>query len=228
MALNKSTGNMYEWVNATWNPINGTCEHDCEYCYVKRGRFGGWKHDVKIMNALKDKLDSKVRTIFVCTQTDLWGEWVDEKLINMVLKRCKDNPLNTYLFQSKNPGRFIDFIDQMPQNTILCTTIETNRDTDDVSEAPNPIERFNEMFKLKDKGFKISVTVEPIMDLDVDEMVMNMTKLQPDWISIGADSKNCGLKEPSKEKVLALIEGLQKGGVKIEQKKNLNRLLGIY
>jgi len=32
----KSKGNMYDWVDYTWNPIKGKCEHDCSYCYMKK------------------------------------------------------------------------------------------------------------------------------------------------------------------------------------------------
>jgi len=35
MALNKSKGNMYDFVTHTWNTIKGECPHDCGYCYMK-------------------------------------------------------------------------------------------------------------------------------------------------------------------------------------------------
>ena len=36
MPLNKSTGNMYEFITLTWNTIKGECPHGCSYCYMKR------------------------------------------------------------------------------------------------------------------------------------------------------------------------------------------------
>jgi len=36
MGLNKSSGNMYEFITHTWNTVKGACEHDCSYCYMKR------------------------------------------------------------------------------------------------------------------------------------------------------------------------------------------------
>ena len=36
MSLNKSTGNMYEFITHTWNTIKGECPHGCSYCYMKR------------------------------------------------------------------------------------------------------------------------------------------------------------------------------------------------
>jgi DNA repair photolyase len=41
-AFLKSRGDMYQWIDFTWNPVQGPCEHHCEYCYVQRinHRFG--------------------------------------------------------------------------------------------------------------------------------------------------------------------------------------------
>ena len=30
------TGNMYQFVDETWNPIVGKCFHECAYCYVRK------------------------------------------------------------------------------------------------------------------------------------------------------------------------------------------------
>lgn len=44
-------------------------------------------------------------------------------------------------------------------------------------------------------------------------------------INIGTDSKNSNLVEPSKDKVLVLIDNIKKAGIEIREKHNLNRLL---
>jgi len=225
MVLNISVGNMYGWVTHTWNPANGTCEHDCIYCYVKRGRQQGWKHDIMLKKAIDDNLGSG-KTIFVCTQTDLFGEWVPGEIIERVLKQCAKYPSNTYLFQSKNPHRFGDFSHQMPINTILCTTVETNRNVHGISKAPTPYERCQAMYVNKKMGYKTSITIEPIIDFDLDEL-FNMIKIaMPDFISIGADSKKSGLPEPDSDKVRLLISKLNDCGIKIEKKNNLERIIG--
>ena len=36
MPLNKAKGNMYPFVDYTWNVIKGECPHGCAYCYMKR------------------------------------------------------------------------------------------------------------------------------------------------------------------------------------------------
>ena len=34
--LNFTKGNMYEFIKYTWNPYQGACHHDCQYCYMKQ------------------------------------------------------------------------------------------------------------------------------------------------------------------------------------------------
>ena len=70
-------------------------------------------------------------------------------------------------------------------------------------------------------------TIEPIMDFDLGILVGWMKQIQPQWISIGADSKGHNLPEPSSEKVLDLITAL-KQDFKVILKKNLKRLLGRW
>ncbi len=62
------------------------------------------------------------------------------------------------------------------------------------------------------------------MDFDLDKLVPLISVCRPIQVNIGADSGNNGLPEPSKEKVLKLIEELEKF-TKVKQKKNLNRLV---
>jgi hypothetical protein len=48
--------------------------------------------------------------------------------------------------------------------------------------------------------------------------------IRPDFVNIGADSKNSGLVEPSAEKVQWLVEQITKAGIEIREKRNLGRL----
>ena len=59
---------------------------------------------------------------------------------------------------------------------------------------------------------------------DLDELITLIRISGATKVNIGADSKYKNLPEPSKEKLLALIEELKKFTV-IDQKKNLTRLL---
>jgi hypothetical protein len=172
--------------------------------------------------AISENLGSN-NIIFVGSSTDMFADDVPKELIEEVLKHCKEFDNNTYLFQTKNPKRFKDFIGDFPTKTILGTTIESNRIFDG-TKAPSPEDRWYEMFNLG--GFDNMVSIEPIMDFDLDILVNMLEKLNPKYISIGADSQNSNLKEPTKENIEALIIELRKF-TEVKLKDNLKRLLSI-
>ena len=218
MSLNKSRGNMYSWVSHTWSPVRG-CEFDCKYCYVKSMR--GYSTEPRIVEKELTFSLGENKTIFVCSMADLFGGWVQRAWIELVLQHCKDYPKNTYLFQSKNPRRFLDFIDLFPEQTILGTTIETNRDFTLISKAPRKVSRSVAMREIQ--SFKKEITIEPIMMFDLDEMVNLIEKAKPNFVAIGADSKGHNLPEPTSDEISQLISELKKfTDVKI--KKNLYRI----
>ena len=88
--------------------------------------------------------------------------------------------------------------------------------------APTTYERAQAMRKIT--AFEKQVTIEPVMDFDLADMIGIIKQCNPQQVNIGADSGNNNLPEPSKEKLLALIDELKKFTV-IDQKRNLNRLL---
>jgi len=158
MGLKKQSGNMYSFVTHTWNPIKGRCAHGCDYCYMleiwKRMKDATLRLDEK---ELKTNLGSG-NFIFIGSGTDMWannvpGEWLAE-----VMGVCYQYPDNTYLFQSKNPARFVTANSWFPDNMILGTTIESNRVYH--QSSPMPFKRVVEMEKLANAGFKTMVTIE--------------------------------------------------------------------
>ena len=68
------------------------------------------------------------------------------------------------------------------------------------------------------------VTIEPIIDFDLNIIVDWIKRIKPKWVNIGADSKGHKLPEPSKEKIEALIKELKKF-TEVRIKPNLNRLI---
>lgn len=80
------------------------------------------------------------------------------------------------------------------------------------------------MAALKDARKMISI--EPIMEFDPAAMVKMVSLIEPEFVSIGADSKGHGLKEPSWERVRNLIDRL--GEItEVREKANLRRLQEI-
>jgi len=219
MGLNVSKGNMYSWVTHTWNTVKGQCPHDCHYCYMHRwGQQKPVRFDEKeLMTDLGNG-----NFIFVGSSCDLFARPIPNEWITETLNYCRAFVGNDYLFQSKNPEGFKDFEMYIPKSSRLCTTIETNRHYPEMGDTPHPFVRSEDMYDLSD--WKRYVTIEPIMDFDLEEMVNIVRWCSPEQVNIGADSGNNGLPEPSKEKLVQLIDALKEFTV-IDQKRNLARLL---
>jgi len=220
MGLNKSQGNMYDFVTHTWNTIKGSCYHDCSYCYMKR--WGNQKPVRFDSKELKTDLGSG-NIIFVGSSCDMFASDIPEEWILKTLKHCENFDCK-YLFQTKNPERFMDYIDAavISDKSVLCTTIESNRWYPHIMcNSPRPEQRARWMSEIDciDKY----VTIEPILDFGVNEMVDLIQKCNPVQVNIGADSGGNKLPEPSWHKVQALIQELKKFTV-ISNKKNLSRL----
>ncbi len=206
---------MYGFVTHTWNPIKGECIHDCKYCYMKVWKQRPLRLDEKDLN---DDLGED-NFIFVGSSTDMFADDVSALWIAKFLEHCKKFD-NRYLFQSKNPAGFCAF--SFPDDVIFGTTIETNREYD-FGNAPtlkdrtlalgcNPLSKYDKM-----------VSIEPIMDFDLNELVEMIRHIKPKFVSIGADSKGHNLPEPSWEKVQQLIKEL-KAFTEVKIKDNLMRL----
>lgn len=220
MTLNKSKGQMYPWVTHTWNVIKGKCPHDCSYCYMKRYPQAELHLDEKELTT-----DLGVNNfIFVGSSCDMWADNIPAMWIEDTLSYCEQFD-NRYIFQSKNPERYLEPW-HYPPLTILGTTIETNRDYHvnvpfPLSSAPQPSQRYEAMIKVK---LPKMISIEPVMDCDIVDMMKWVSDIHPNFVSIGADSGSNNLPEPSRDKVKALIEAL-KELTKVKVKDNLRRLL---
>lgn len=220
MSLRESKGNMYSWITHQWNPLSGKCEHDCSYCYVKK--WGEPKPIHLNESFFKDDLGGG-KTIFVVSGADLFADNIPLDWIIRILDYCNRFPDNKYLFQSKNTSKMCGLWKQMPKNSVLCTTLETNRMYSQMGNTPTPYWRVQYLSRISSVKTTY-VTIEPIMDFDFGEFVSYLKQCRPLQVNIGADSGNNNLPEPAKDKILALIEELKKFTT-IDQKRNLSRLL---
>jgi DNA repair photolyase len=208
---------MYDFVTHTWNTVKGKCPHGCSYCYMKN--WGEQKPIRFCDGELKTDLGGD-NYIFVGSSCDMWAEQIPILWIEWTLKHCNKFS-NEYLFQTKNPMRYKDFIDLIPHHSLIGTTIETNRHYHEfMSSIPTNL-RAEDLRRIP--YFKRFVTIEPIMDFDLDEMVYLIKRTVPIQVNIGADSGNNNLPEPSADKIKKLIEELSKFTI-IAKKRNLGRL----
>jgi len=227
VSLKKSSGNMYGWVTHTISFLHGRCSHECKYCYVQamarkfpnmRSAYSG---PIRLnQEAFKIHL-GKGRTIFVEHLNDLFAANVPAEFITRVLKHCGKFPGNTYVFQSKNPWRFLDFTMQFPKQSTLGTTVESNIFYPEISNANPPTYRLAAITTLV--SFQRFVTIEPV--LEFNEMFIKYLRVaRPDFVNIGADSKGYNLPSPSRAKILQLISELRAAGIEVREKTNLSRL----
>jgi len=218
MGLNKQSGNMYPFVTHTWNPIRGRCPHQCCYCYMKRFKVGNLRLEEK---ELQTNLGNS-NFVFVGSSTDMWAADVPSEWIQKVLEHISKYN-NTYLFQTKNPIRFLKFLSYFKENYILGTTLETNRDYN-ITKAPEPIERWMAFMQLNKYSIRRMISIEPIMDFNLRDFLCMLRDIRPEFVSVGADSKRNNLIEPPPEKIKQLIEHL-KSYTNVIIKDNLKRLL---
>lgn len=239
MGLNKAGGEMYPWADWTYNPLGGACPHDCSYCYMKRPpvcwseKYKGpqrvWEKEMKTkLSGLglnrREELDfvGTMPVIFVCSGNDLGTAPMDVK--RRILKKCSEAPDNWYLLQSKAPKGFLDVEEDFPPNVILGTTIETNNADllKSISKAPSAWVRVIQMTLFSD--YHKMVSVEPMLACDPKLLALMIREIDPDFVSLGADSKAHDLPEPSREDVLDLIHRVEEFTF-IKKKGNLDRLL---
>ena len=228
MALNKQKGNMYGFVTHTWNPLAGQCPHACTYCSTKK--LSAQYPVIKTKYTGSPRIDEKQlktyfgsgKTIFVAGQNDLFAQNINKSDIDRIIFHINNFPGNRYLFQTKNPKRVHEF--DLPGNSILATTIETNRHLRGIMQnSPSPFDRSLWMATIY--KYEKHITIEPIMDFDTDKLVKMIKTATVSQINIGADSGNNGLPEPNGQKIKNLISELKKLNIKIHLKDNLKRLM---
>lgn len=212
--------NMYELSVEQWNPFVG-CGHNCTYCVPsfqrqtkRRGKkncpdcynFVPHEHPKRLTNSLhKTRF---MQFIFTCANSDI--AFCPTGYLEKILAKIRKESGKTFLIQSKNPKTFNRT--SFPENVILGTTIETNRDKlcKAIATAPPPSQRYKDFLKIK-HPLKM-VTIEPVMDFDLDVIVEWMKNIKPCMIWLGYDSKKCHLPEPELEKLKELHWELSKAG----------------
>lgn len=249
MGLRKAKGNTYPDCNWLWSPLVGGCQHQCPYCYAAGDqiRYGkGWQEKPHWGSENFKKMPQTDPVwiglpklpegrIFVCDTTDLFAENIQSDWIETILDHCWQqwcyNANHSFVIQTKKPERLKEFnyiFERFPNGVLrFGITLETNRDTSDISKAPLPYDR---MIAFRDfisqTQYESFVTIEPIMAFDLKEFLGWFQQFTPDLVWIGADSHKCNLQEPTSKEIKRLIRELEYI-TEVRLKDNLNRLLPI-
>ncbi len=227
--MNKQKGQMYDWITHTSTHLGGKCPHECEYCSIQdlQKRFPEqlpYSGELRLKEKEFSVKYGTDKTIFIENCNDLFALGVGYEQVVRILNHCNEWPDNTYVFQTKNPYGMLLHYQRFPLKSVLGVTIETNRENN-LGKAPYRSYRFDSMRRVSYGGFYDTfITIEPIMDFDIEEFADKIINVKPTFVNIGADSKNHGLPEPHIEKVMDLVRVLAGAGIDIREKHNLERL----
>ncbi len=222
------TVNMYAGTK-TWNPFKG-CEFDCVYCTPSFQRQSKRQKNLcgdcytYTPHCHEDRLGKipSAQIIFVCGNADISFCPPDftRRIIGRIKQHNRRSQPKTYYFQSKKPECFEPFLEEFPDNVILLTTLETNRDAgyEAISKAPVPSVRYQQ-FKALDHPRKV-LTIEPVLDFDLKTFAKWICDVRPEYVWIGFNSKpeSVRLPEPTEDKVQKLIQRLLDTGIEVRGK----------
>jgi hypothetical protein len=147
--------------------------------------------------------------IFTCSSGDI-AFCDDTGYLEKIIDTMRKKRNKTFLVQSKDPQTFNRAI--FPENVILGTTLESNRDElcEGISKAPKPSRRYRDFLEVK-HDLKM-VTIEPVMDFDMSIMIDWIENISPCMVWLGYDSGKNKLPEPKLEKVKSLHWELARKG----------------
>jgi len=183
--FNRQDTSSIEWAKWSWNPITG-CKHDCPYCYARdiANRFYEQKFEPSIYPSrfaapentrVPDRAseDTSYRNVFTGSMADIFGRWVPEDWVEMVLAEVKRAPQWNFLFLTKFPQRVHEF-GELPENAWMGTTVDCQDRVDNAEKA----------FAKMGGGIKW-LSVEPMLT------PIQFSNLEMfDWVVIGGASRS--------------------------------------
>jgi len=216
---------------ATWNPVTG-CSHGCTYCWAAKLARTRLKNNPRYKDGFdKYQLHAKEfkplkehTTYFVCAMGDLWAEGCPQAYGEAVFTflesetgpegepNCPDT--TTLLFLTKNPAMYLQQWPkgiEPPENYILGATIESNRFAPGGRlfwvKAPNPTDRIFAMMEFREihPNARLFISIEPIMEFDLDAFIKAIKAIRPEWIYIGLDNHHSKLPEPTEKEIWELV-----------------------
>jgi protein gp37/ParB-like chromosome segregation protein Spo0J len=206
-----------EWAKFSWNPITG-CARGCKYCYAhdiaarlfpqgfEPSFYPGRLRSPSLTKPPKEAaVDVGYRNVFVSSMGDLFGPWVPEDLVGLVLEAAAAAPEWNFLFLTKYPERLCRF--QFPKNAWVGTSIDTQARVE-------PAERAFEKVTATVKW----VSCEPLMER------ITFSRLGIfNWLVLGGASKTTRTEEfrPPREWVEHLWHQADAAKIKVYEKPNL-------
>ena len=216
--------------------MEGACKYDStdgmdtmlelEKPYIKDGRaqpypmnFQPTFHKYRLDEPQKLKKPSK---IFVCSMADLFGEWTPDSWIDEVMMAMTKAPQHTYLFLTKNPDRYFEYIENSWQE------IPEKYDFSKIKSVyfGATITNQNDLNKMINNDTLIDfLSIEPLLsEVDISKALEYESccseELNIKWIIVGAQT-GPGAIPPKPEWVQSIIDQCRAAKVPIFLKDSL-------
>jgi protein gp37 len=233
-------GKGIEWTDYTWNPVAG-CKHACRWtmpdgttaiCYAEAVAEGvaqaaykhGFAHHYYHPGKLKEPGRVKVGSrIFMDSMSDLMGHWVPLEEIHAVLNVCEDNPHHSFQLLTKAAPRLLSV--NLPKNVwagVSAPPSEFMGKPLSQAQQERMLHRTLTVLDTLREEQDIPVrwiSFEPL-SWDVSSIVSEFPSALS-WAVIGAASNGKATFQPQKEWVENLLAVLDKQGVPVFFKGNL-------
>ena len=205
----------------------GHCLFSCKYCH-KNKRFKKVAPHRLSEDALRENLGSG-KIVFVASGSDICTSNITDHDRLRVLDHCASYPDNTYWIQTKAPevltSKLVFLENPVWACAYLGTTIETNRDYH-LSLAPSVEQRADALATAVEYDIRTYVTLEPLVDFDLEPLVDLVKRCQPSFVHIGRNTRRqVVLPEPARYQVIELIERFTEfTTVKVKHNANIWKL----
>lgn len=170
----------------------------------------------------------KPRNIFVCSMADLFGDWVPDEWIDDVIKATQRALQHRYLFLTKNPERYGEWLERFEEGRI-SELVEVENCWFGASASNNAeLERAN-------RSRAQWVSIEPIrerIETDEDQFIefnpyTGSILKRWEWVVIGAETGNSKNKvAPKREWIDDIATACADYGTPVFMKESLRDLMG--
>jgi protein gp37/ParB-like chromosome segregation protein Spo0J len=211
------TSDGIEFAKWTWDPITG-CKHNCDYCnasdmanslfpqkFAPSFYPGRLKCAEKTKVPVQSKTDITYKNVLTCWIGDLFGGWVPDELIQLILDAVQNARSWNFLFLTKFPERLLKF--NFPRNSWVGATVDRQSR---VSTAEKVFKKINTEVTW--------LSCEPMFE---DLTFQRLDLFQ--WVVIGGSNKSTNTQEfkPPRAWVQHMWDQAKKAKSKIYEKPNL-------
>ena len=244
--IRPSKGKMFKSVDYTMTYYQGCGTIDtlasgkwaCPYCWSKHQHWGSISRVPKLLwNEPKARLPESIQesTIFMNSAHDTFSpiipkEWIEDMLTFI----DHQHPSINFYLQSKwihRARRHMDSLIEIRDRVILGTTIETNKQQllDSIGCYAPPVKaRALALKYFKEYGFKTRLSLEPLFDFDLKELLELVKLVEPTVIEVGLDGyahrHKLNIPQPDPVEYQKLYKAMIKQGIKVFEKDSIKKL----